>query len=273
MEYFVTQQEMRGKMSEVSKAHEKELADMNAANLQQQTVDKLAAKLAAAQAELEANKGHCISLQSALNNVTEELEAVRRKLSKTEMKSAEDLQRLTVDRQAETAVLKEELSGLENKTRELIKNEDKIRKQSSVMQASLEASNAETASVKAALHTMDAQLDELIEASNSETASAVAALHAMDAQLDELNGRLAAMKEKSEETHDVDKNTAYKRQALRKKMVRRNSWTEGSIDRIRGSRWSHIDDAGEVVGGGEARRFLSVRFEESFQENEKSGLC
>jgi hypothetical protein len=141
------------------------------------------------------------------------------------------------------------------------------------MQASLEASNAETASVKAALHAMDAQLDELIEASNAETASAVAALHSKDAQLDELNGRLAVMEEKSEETHDVDKNTAYKRQALCKKMVRRNSWTEGSIVRIGGSRWNHIDDAGEVVGVGEAQRFLSVRFEESFQENEKSGLC
>ena len=166
-------------MSEVSKAHEKELADMNAANvvlkaqlekapadvkdLQQQTVDKLAATLAAAQAELEANKGQCISLQSALNNVNEDLEAVRRKLSKTEMKTAEDLQRQAVDRQAETSMLKEELSGLENKNRELIKNEDKIRKQSSVMQASLEASNAETASVKAALSTLEKQLKEMHE--------------------------------------------------------------------------------------------------------------
>ena len=189
-------------MSEVSNAHEKELADMNAANaavlkaqlekapaddLQQQTVHKLAAKLAAAQAELEANKGQCISLQSALNNVTEELEALRRKLSKTEMKSAEDLQRQTVDRQAETAVLKEELSGLENKTRELIKNEDKIRKQSSVMQASLEASKAETASVKAALSALEKQLKEMHE-EDSKRAEKMA----MDKdQIEQLKARVA----------------------------------------------------------------------------------
>jgi chromosome segregation ATPase len=203
MQYFVTQQEMREKLSEVGKAHEKEPADMNAANevpkaqlekapadvkdLQHQTVDKLAAMLAAAQAELEANKGQCISLQSALNNVTEELEAVRRKLSKTEMKSAEDLQRQTVDRQAETAVLKEELSGLENKNRELIKNEDKLRKQSSAMQASLEASNAETASVKAALSTLEKQLKEMHEEDSKK-----AEKMAMDKdQIEQLKARVA----------------------------------------------------------------------------------
>jgi chromosome segregation ATPase len=203
MQYFVTQQEMREKLSEVSKAHEKELADMTAANavpkaqlekapadvkdLQQQTVDRLAERLAAAQAELEANKGQCISLQSALNNVTEELEAVRRKLSKTEMKSAEDLQRQTVDRQAETAVLKEELSGLENKNRELIKNEDKLRKQSSAMQASLEASNAETASVKAALSTLEKQLKEMHEEDSKK-----AEKMAMDKdQIEQLKARVA----------------------------------------------------------------------------------
>jgi chromosome segregation ATPase len=203
MQYFVTKQEMREKLSEVSKAHEKELADMNAANaaltaqlekapadvkdLQQQTVDKLAARLAAAEAELEAKKGQCISLQSALNNVTEELEAVRRKVSKAETKSAEDSRRQTVDRQAETAVLKEELSGLENKTRELIKNEDKLRKQSSAMQALLEASNAETAAVKAALSTLEKQLKEMHEEDSKK-----AGKMAMDNdQIEQLKARVA----------------------------------------------------------------------------------
>jgi hypothetical protein len=48
-----------------------------------------AATLAAAQEELVANKAQCVSLQAALNDANEELDALRRKLSETENKLAE----------------------------------------------------------------------------------------------------------------------------------------------------------------------------------------
>jgi myosin heavy subunit len=52
-------------------------------------LSKEVAKQAAAQAEPEANKAQCLSLQAALNDANEELDALRRKLSETEKKLAE----------------------------------------------------------------------------------------------------------------------------------------------------------------------------------------
>ncbi len=139
-------------MSEVGKAHEKEMADMTAAT-----------------AVLKAQ------LEKALADV-------------------KDLQQQTVDRQAEIAVLTEEVSALEKKIRELSKNEDEIREQLSATRASLEVSRVETASAKAVLEPKDAQVDEL-------------------------KRRLAEMEEKSEKTWDVDKATANELEALRQKVV------------------------------------------------------
>ena len=139
-------------MSEVGKAHEKEMADMNAAT-----------------AVLKAQ------LEKALADV-------------------KDLQQQTVDRQAEIAVLTEEVSALEKKIRELSKNEDEIREQLSATRASLEVSRVETAAAKAVLLPKDAQVDEL-------------------------KRRLAEMEEKSEKTRDVDKATANELEALRQKVV------------------------------------------------------
>ena len=52
-------------------------------------LSKEVAQQASAQAEPEANKAQCLSLQAALNDANEELDALRRKLSETEKKLAE----------------------------------------------------------------------------------------------------------------------------------------------------------------------------------------
>jgi predicted nucleic acid-binding Zn-ribbon protein len=133
---------MKENLSEVGKAHEKELEDMNAAN-----------------AVLKAQ------LEKALAEV-------------------KDLQQQIVDKQAEIAVLKEEVSGFEKKIRELRKNEDEIREQ-------LEACKVETASIKAFLQPKDAQVDEL-------------------------KRRPAGMEEELEKTRDVEKETKNELEALHK---------------------------------------------------------
>ena len=58
-------------------------------NKERKNLSREVAKLAAAQAELEANKAQCASLQAALNDANEELDALQRKLSETEKKLAE----------------------------------------------------------------------------------------------------------------------------------------------------------------------------------------